>query len=79
MLEQDLVIGKKYVPISKSIMGSLEDSTMWERALKSNQPFLYYKGKDDTYWIFVSNLEENGGDFFLPSDMIPYIITPEIY
>lgn len=71
---QDLVIGEKYIPIKKSVQdfGPLESSEAWHRALREGQPYLFYKGISNHRHVFSMNAGENG-DYFLPSDVIPYI------
>lgn len=71
---QDLVIGEKYIPIKKSVQdfGPLESSGAWHRALREGQPYLFYKGISNHRHVFSMNAGENG-DYFLPSDVIPYI------
>lgn len=63
-------IGDKVVPISKSVYGSLDQSTNWKEAQKINQPFLYLNeicGSTLTCGYRTSN-----GDYFLELDLIPY-------
>jgi len=69
----NLIIGNKYVPISKSIFGPLNSSSIWEKAQKLNQPYLYYVGKNENDLCFshVKN-DALSSDFFLESDVIPY-------
>ena len=78
LTEKDLIVGEKYVPISKSVGCSLENSTCWERAKDTIQFYLFYKGVRSssglgtTEYIFTDNMN-GGGDFFLLSDMVPYV------
>ncbi len=71
--DSDLIIGNKYVPISKSYyasMGSIE----WECVKNTNRPYLYYLGKDAQCHIFAKEMNNNlNGDYFLASDVIPYL------
>lgn len=74
---EDLVIGNKYVPHSKSWYEdeTIEDSTAWREAKDKGQPYLYYTGNEEgghchTFWY---DIDENNGDYFLPSDVTPYI------
>jgi hypothetical protein len=68
----DLVVGGKYVPHSKSVYGGLEDSTRWQCAKKIGQKFLYYLGKDDSHYHKFSYSLTETADYFLPSDVTPY-------
>lgn len=72
-------VGDKVVPVSKSFWGSLEDSISWQRANEMGQPFLYVTGFKNKYTdygtvevIVVSEYEDESGDYFLESDLIPY-------
>lgn len=83
----NLIIGNKYVPISKNDWGPLEISNHWKEAQKINQPFLYYVGTNSlggNHIFHVNNVLTGliGGDFFLESDVIPYeeeFILPEFW
>lgn len=86
MLESKLVVGNKYTPHSKSTFGSLEESVMLQEAKKLGQKFLYYNGKYDDNHVFhyqagYQNGECANGDFFLASDVEPYMadISGSIY
>lgn len=75
----DLVIGAKYVPHTKttSAYSELSKSVVWERARKKNQPYIYYVGVDKGWnneKVYVFNDTDNNvdGDFFCPSDVTPY-------
>lgn len=74
LTEKDLVIGKKYVPHSKSV-GVMLEYSVWRQAKSMSQPYIYYKGLyNETEHTF--DFEDNGepsGDFFLPSDVTEYI------
>ena len=71
--DSDLIIGNKYVPISKSYyasMGSME----WEYVKHTNHPYLYYLGKDSQCHVFGKAMNDDlYGDYFLASDVIPYL------
>jgi len=78
--EPKFQIGDKVVPVSKSVNGPLSASGQWEIANKEkNQPFLYvtiqnysdlgYKG----IIVCHENKDSCSGDYFLESDLIPYI------
>jgi hypothetical protein len=68
----DLIIGNKYVPHSKSVYGSLEDSINWRNAKEANRPYLYYRGVYNEHHCF-SFIIFDGGDYLLPSDVTPYV------
>lgn len=68
----DLVIGERYVPHTKSVWGTLEESKDWKDAKEANQPYLYYTGLLDGYHCF-SRLNDDDFDLFLPSDVTPYV------
>lgn len=72
---KDLVIGGKYVPHSKSAPGyeGLEDSSAWIKAKHRGQSYLVYTGVDKEGHTFWYEMGENSGDYFLPSDVTPYI------
>lgn len=72
---EDLVIGGKYVPHSKSWYEdeTLEDSDAWRGAQDRGQSYLYYTGDDGGYYMFWYEMDEGNGDYFLPSDVTPYI------
>lgn len=74
LTEKDLVIGGKYVPHSKSVWGTIKESMELQKAKEIGQPYLFYLGKSDlsgshTFGICL----DKGGDFFLPSDVTPYV------
>ena len=72
---KDLIIGEKYTPINKSAGCPLSESNVWKDAQSKGQNFLYYNRKNnDGNFCFVSSYPDDsfGGDYFLPSDMIPY-------
>ena len=68
----DLIIGNKYVPHTKSVFASLEDCHHWLYAKEINQQYLYYRGMTGNYHCFSCSNDANG-DFFLPSDVTPYV------
>lgn len=72
---KDLVIGGKYVPHSKSAPGyeGLEDSAAWRKAKHRGQHYLIYIGKDKDGHTFWYEMDEDSGDYFLPSDVTPYV------
>lgn len=73
---EDLVIGGKYVPHSKHTynFSSLNRSTAWSQAVGKGQQYLFYTGKDDHGHSFWHEYPEDfHGDYFLPSDVTPYI------
>ena len=68
-------IGDKVVPLSKSLWGTLEESSVWSRAKEKNQDFIYVTGyeADEDYLICNENmLTHPTGDFFKEHDLIPY-------
>ncbi len=68
--------GDKVVPISKSVWDSLEESFHWKEAKKINQGYLYINGFDKQENAYECVHESNNyGDFFLESDLIPYVDT----
>lgn len=76
LTENDLVIGGKYIPISKTALykDSLEESIALKKAKRIGQKFLYYTGRDDHFYTFNHKpSDEPAGDYFNPSDVIPYI------
>jgi len=77
----NLIIGNKYVPISKSVYGPLETSNIWKKAQELNQPFIYFVGEDKSDLAFSFKSKYNmDADFFLESDVIPYkeeFVLPE--
>ena len=80
---KDLIIGGKYVPHSKSWYEdeTLEDSVAWRKAQAKGQPYLYYVGVDEDwghsptpmFWHEYIEDDKDSGDYFLPSDVTPYI------
>ena len=72
---EDLVIGGKYVPHSKSAPGfeGLEDSYAWRKAKYRGQYYLICTGKDRDGHMFWYEMDKDNGDYFLPSDVTPYI------
>jgi hypothetical protein len=68
--------GDKVVPVSKSFWGGLEDSVSWRKAKEMEQPFLYvtrYDTEDGQQVVVASEHERYAGDYFLESDLVPYI------
>jgi len=75
-----LVIGKKYVPHSKSVgPTNLDSSIVWRRAQEKGQNYLYYTGVYDGTYCFNESLDasitegEGYGDYFAISDVTEYI------
>lgn len=77
MKAEELIVGRKYVPINKSVIGHLNSSVVWKNAVKKNQYFLYYIGQDeDGDYVFSNGLSQGRTriiDYFLPEDVIPYV------
>ena len=73
----DLIIGEKYIPIAKTVSTSLEASHVWKVAKGRSQGYLFYSGKNnDGFHCFDDMKSPPGyvtGDFFNPSDVVPYI------
>lgn len=75
-------VNDKVVPISKSESfygrSGLNDSVVWQAAKNLKQPFLYvrtYEGHD----IYLCSEKPDGtGDYFLGSDLIPYVGPSDI-
>lgn len=68
---EDVKIGMKVVPHSKSINSSLEISLHWRNAKK--QGYLYVTRIDEDIIILNANKEGSTGDYFCASDFEPYI------
>lgn len=77
-------IGDRVVPVSKSTssigVAGLDKSVAWQKAQEMKQPFLYvvpsaHKLSSQTY--ACSESPNKGGDFFLESDLIPYVEKPK--
>jgi len=72
----DLVVGKKYVPHSKTAIWNepLSHSTHWSSAKRKNQPYLFYSGPstDLEKYRFSCDPNSSGGDYFSPSDVTEY-------
>jgi hypothetical protein len=66
-------VGQKVVPVSKSVWGQLEESNVWKEA--QGQGFMFINGfeHEENAYICGSDHEEDCGDFFLESDLAPYI------
>lgn len=73
-------VGDKVVPIIKSIWGGLHESNAWRRAKDKQQGYLFVReinpmtssGPAD-YLCDDTIPTKHGGDFFLESDLIPYV------
>lgn len=68
----NLVIGNKYVPLRKTRGCRLDISTAWNECGGKEQGFLYYMGYITDEHAFNDNQYVMSGDFFDPSDVIPY-------
>jgi len=74
-------LGMKVIPHSKSIYSSLGESSVWKRAQRDNQNFLYVVGwgEEGPESLTLDNVnEDGGGDFFHISDVTPYLATSYI-
>ena len=71
---EDLVVGGKYVPHSKSVGDPITKSNCVRWARERNQPYLFYNGCFDGNHLFNESYDIGNitGDFFLPSDVTPY-------
>lgn len=78
---EEIKIGMKVVPISKSVgFGGvgLYRSYSWRKAKEMNQPYLFVTGFGDYLSKIVfcseyfSDIALGSGDFFLAEDLIPY-------
>ena len=65
-------VGDKVVPRSKSIIGPLEYSIVWQRAIKKKQPFLFVVKIDGQLCFCHEKYPSAFGDFFLESDLRPF-------
>ena len=73
MKDEDVKIGMKVVPHSKSVYGShLFESTIWREAQSINQPYLYVVKVSGSWLLDVKDFYRCGGDYFLASDFEPY-------
>jgi hypothetical protein len=67
-------VGDKVVPISKSVLGSLDSSIAWRVANKKGQKYLFViRIANDGDIICWYEDSAAGGDYFRPSDLIPYV------
>lgn len=69
---KDLVLGAKYVPIGKTIGSTMSNSKALKRAREKNQLYLIYNGVSNSHHVFADTFERNSGDYFAPSDVVPY-------
>ena len=78
---EDVKIGMKVVPISKSVGfggAGLDRSYSWSKAKEMNQLYLFVTGfdEDDSKVVLCSSsfsdITLGNGDFFLSKDLIPY-------
>jgi hypothetical protein len=70
----DLVVGGKYVPHSKSVGNPITKSNCVSLATERNQSYIFYNGYIDGNYLFNASYDSENitGDFFLPSDVTPY-------
>lgn len=67
-------VGDKVIPISKTIMGDLDDSVVWRKAQAQGQGFIYVaKVAVEASRYVCSEKEDETGDYFSESDLIPYV------
>lgn len=72
---QDIKVGGKYVPHSKTVEGfaQLDECNHWEDAKHNNQPFLYCVGIEGNKVVLNSRWADDGrGNYYYPSDLTPY-------
>lgn len=81
MKREEIKLGMKVVPISKSVgFGTvgLDNSYSWRKARELEQPYLFVTGTDIDVSrvmlcsVYFSDIELGIGDFFYPEDLIPY-------
>ena len=73
-------VGDKVVPVSKSVGVPLSHSACWKRAQKRNQAFLYVVpvvSHDPVVYVCSEDKGDYSGDYFLESDLIPYVERPQ--
>ena len=70
---EDITIGLRVIPHSKSYCGNLDGSVDWKCAQSKNQPYLFVSEICSHYIVLESTERSNKGDFFLPEDFEPYI------
>jgi hypothetical protein len=74
--EPKFKVGDKVVPVGQSFYGPLGYSHCWKRAQQKGQQFLYvvpvipYDSMVD--YVCSEVMDDNSGDYFLESDLIPY-------
>lgn len=84
MKNEDVKIGMKVVPHSKTVRGwsGLNSSKVWRAALYYEQPYLFvigYKDEEEC-WDLSLEKDSDSGDFFNAEDFEPYEenkMTPE--
>jgi len=79
MENQDVKLGMKVVPHSKSYARELAKSTEWSNAIKNNQGFLYVnyihpsKTHGNVFVLGANQVNSSAvGDFFIASDFEPF-------
>jgi hypothetical protein len=79
MLENELVLGGKYVPHKKTAGNEgLASSVHWVHRGGQEQGFLYYIGYNvHGHYVFSSRGYTGDGDYFHPSDVTPYEESPK--
>ena len=76
---EDVKVGMKVVPHSKSVWNTLDESEVWKKAKSIRQPYLYVCGFDYACYdcqrgvVLKVDTDESYGDFFLASDFEPYV------
>ena len=73
MQNQDVKVGMKVVPHSKTVFSALVYSYQWDIAKQRDQPYLFVNRYDETGHAWSLSFESGGyGDFFNASDFEPY-------
>ena len=70
-------IGDKVVPVSKSTWNGLEKSTSWNACGGKKQGYLFVTKYESSDTVVCSEKKGGIGDFFLESDLIPYVEPPK--
>jgi hypothetical protein len=71
---EDVKVGMKVVPHSKSVVNTLNDSCVWRNALKNKDHYLTVKCFNgiENCWVLYNSDIGFGGDYFLAEDFEPY-------
>jgi len=79
MKREDISIGLRVVPHSKSVSGygDLDSSHCWQIVKGSESPYLYVIRIDHDVIVLDAIFDSWTGDYFLPEDFDPYIESKE--